>query len=288
MINRSVLAALVGLSSCVHPAPPPPSPGPVKFIVGYPYQVGGEWRYPRNFNSYDVTGLATVYGEDAPYYTGDNETYDASALAAASPVLQLPAIVTVTNLVNGYSTQVRVNDRGPAMPGRVLEVTPRVASLLGFPLEGVVEVEVTLDAAKTAALDGALGAGPKITAAPVAGVTAQPLGPPGGANPAIIQNLTPQAGDNVAAAVPLSGEVTVTPPSPGPLYVQIPGFGREYDAFRMMARLGDLPVRIVPMAGGDRVLYAVEAGPYTSVAAADAALQQVLDLGVSDPEIIVR
>ena len=64
--------------------------------------------------------------------TVDNETYDPNALAAASPVLPLPSIVTITNLVNGRSMDVRVNDRGPAIPGRVIAVTPRVASLLGF------------------------------------------------------------------------------------------------------------------------------------------------------------
>ena len=127
------------------------------------------------FTSYDVTGLSTVIGDDAPAYTADNEAYDPNALAAASPVLQLPAIVTVTNLVNGRSVEVRVNDRGPAMPGRVIAVTPRVAQLLDYPVGGVVEVRGDVGRTATAALDGALGAGPKLVAAPEASVTAQSL-----------------------------------------------------------------------------------------------------------------
>jgi rare lipoprotein A len=265
------------------------APSAAVFTIGQPYQAGGEWLYPHDFNSYHATGLATVY-QAAPDTTADHERYDPDALAAASPVLQLPAVVTVTNLVNGYSTEVRVNDRGPAIPGRVLEVTPRVARLLNFPVGGVVEVAVTMDQAATASLDGALGDGPKMTAAPIAGITAQPLGTPGGAAPAIVEKLGPtrQAGMDANPDVQLSGRVTVAAPAPGPLYVQIPGFGREYDAYRMKARLYGMPSQITPEFGGDRTLYAVQAGPYHSVAAADAALHRILSLGIPDPEIIVR
>jgi rare lipoprotein A len=289
MINRGIMGLFVALASCAHRAPLPPSPGPVTFTVGNPYQAGGEWQYPRNFNSYDVTGLSTVIGDDAPAYTADNEVYDPNALAAASPVLQLPAIVTITNLVNGYSVDVRVNDRGPAIPGRVIAVTPRVARLLDYPTGGVVEVKVTLNASETAALDGTLGEGPKLTAAPVAGITAQSLAPPGGAAGAV-QNLTPNEGNAgaQAPAVTLPGTVSTTEPSPGPLFVQIPGYGREGDAYRVEEQISDFQASVVPVFGGARTLYAVNAGPYHSVEDADAALQRILARGFADPEIIVR
>jgi rare lipoprotein A len=287
VINRFILGVFVALASCAHNVPPPP--GPVTFTIGNPYQSAGEWHYPRDFNTYDVTGLATIISDNAPPYTTDNETYDPNALAAASPLLQLPSIVTVTNLVNGYSIDVRVNDRGPDIPGRVIAVTPRVARLLNFPVGGVVEVQVTLKPQETAALDGALGQGPKLTAAPVAGITAQSLGAPGGASSGAVQNLTPvQNSATQAQTVQLSGAVTTTTPNPGPLFVQIPGFGRQWDAFNVMRRLGGIPSQIVPIYGGDRTLYAVNAGPYHSVEDADAALQQILALGIPDPEIIVR
>ncbi len=288
MINRYLLGIFVGLSGCVHrPASPPP--GPVAFTVGNPYQAGAEWRYPRDYDSYDVTGLSTVIGGNAPAYTADNEVYDPNALAAASPVLQLPCIVTLTNLVNGNSVDVRVNDRGPNIPGRIIAVTPRVAKLLNYPVGGVVEVEVTLKGQESAALDGTLGQGPKMTAAPVAGVTAQSLGAPGSAASGTAQNLNPLQTASVAAATTqLTGAITVTPPSPGPLFVQIPGFGRPWDAHQVMQSLGGMPARIAPVSGGDRTLYAVNIGPYHSVEDADAALKQILDLDIADPEIIVR
>ncbi len=82
--------------------------------------------------------------------------------------------------------------------------------------------------------------------------------------------------------------MTQASPDPGPLFVQIPGFGRQYDAYRMMNRLYGLQAKIVPEFDPDRTLYAVDVGPFYSVADADAALQEILNRGVTDPEIIVH
>jgi len=295
MINRSIAGLLMtisaALSGCVHHQPAPVASGPTSFVVGNPYQSHGEWLYPRNFDNYDTTGLATVIGDDHPALNTDGETYDPAALAAASPVLQLPAIVTVTNLVNGYAMDVRVNDRGPDNPGRILAVTPEVARRLGFPSGGVVEVEVALKTQDTAAIDGALGQGPKLSAAPVAGIQAQSLAAPGsGQTNGTAQNLDPAAdADTSAAPAALSGRVTIYPPSPGPLYVQVPGFGRLRDAQKTMQEdLYGFPAHVIPIFGGDRTLYAVNAGPYHSIADADTALAQMLARGLTDPQIIVH
>jgi rare lipoprotein A len=289
LINRAILGLAFALASCTHPIPPPP-PSPPKFTVGNAYQAGGEWRYPQIFDNYSVTGLSTVIPDGHAPHNADNEAYDPNAIAAASPVLQLPAIVTVTNLVNGYTMDVLVNDRGPAEPGRVLAVTPRVAKLLAFPADGVVEVQVVLKQQETAALDTNLGQGPKLTAAPVAGITAQALGAPGGGGVGAVQDLTPAAASGTPAGpAPLPATVTAVPPEPGPLYVQIPGFGHVRDAQRVaQEQLYGFPYVIAPVFGGDRTLYAINCGPYTSVADADAALKQILARGVTDPEIIVR
>jgi rare lipoprotein A len=290
IINRYMLTLFAALSSCAHRAAPPPSPGPVTFTIGNPYQAGGEWRYPREFNNYDVTGLSTIIPDSVPRYTANNELYDPEALAAASPVLQLPCIVTITNLVTGQSVDVRVNDRGPMQSGRVIAVTPRVARLLDYPSGGVVEVEVKLNVAATAALESSLGAGPKMSAAPVASITAQSLAAPGTTSGgSAMQQLGPSANaSQLNQSVTLSGTVSQGQPAPGPLWVQIAGFGAESDAFRTMAKLYGMPARVVPVQGEDRTLWAVNVGPYHSVADADAALKQVLQDGLAAPEIIVR
>jgi rare lipoprotein A len=153
----------------------------------------------------------------------------------------------------------------------------------------VVEVEVSLNVQRTAALDGALGEGPKLTAAPEAGIQAQALAPPGETAAGPVQQLSVQS-SSTGGTDPgtLSGVVTAVAPSPGPLWVQVPGFGRSGDADETLQSLAGMPAAVVPVFGGDRTLWAIKIGPYHSVADADAALQAVLQRGVSDPEITVR
>lgn len=289
MINRYVLALAAALASCAKA--PPPAPGPVTFTIGNPYKTGGEWRYPRNYNDYNATGLAVVIDPaTAPAYTADNELFSADALAAASPVLQLPCIVTITNLVTGQSLDVRVNDRGPDIPGRLIAVTPRVAKLLNFPAGGVVEVQVVLNQPLSMQLASALGDGPKLTAAPVAGITAQALAAPGSAPAGAAQAIGPAAQASTENTdVILSGQVTQGYAAPGPLFVQIPGFGSERDASIAMSQTPpDMNSHVVPQPASDRTYWAVNIGPYHSVADADAALDRLLKYGVTDPELIVR
>jgi rare lipoprotein A len=289
MIRAVVIGAVFGLGGCMNNQPPPVPPGPPTFTVGAAYQSQGEWRYPHNFSHYDETGLSALIDPGHGPFTADNERFDVDAIAAASPVLQLPCIVTITNLENGESMDVRVNDRGPDNPGRLIAVTPKVASLLGFPQDGVTEVEVALKPEQSAALDAALGQGPKLTAAPVAGITAQSLGPPGQNGGGVVQNLTPQdASLNGPDPGALSGQLMQGGANPGPLFVEIPGFGRPRDARETLAALGGMPAFVVPMFGGDRTLYAVRLGPYHSVADADAALAAVIERGIAGPEIIIR
>lgn len=290
MINRLIVGILALLSSCVGGWPSSSPPGPVRYTVGSPYQIGGAWQYPRAFASYDMTGLGVVIDKSANSYTADNEIYRPDGLTAASPVLPLPSIVTITNLVNGYSIKVRVNDRGPNILGRVIAVTPRVARLLAFPPGGVVEVKVELDSQASAALQTSLGAGPHLKAAPVAGITAQSLAPPGSHEQnGVSQPLrSVDQGQAQTQGPVLTGQVHTTMPAPGALWVRVSGFGSVRGAARTRAKLYSMPTRIVPVSGGMRTLWAVDTGPYDSVAAADAALQKELALGIAGPEIVVR
>jgi rare lipoprotein A len=284
------LALAFGLTGCVHPRERGPAPTGARYVVGYPYQAGGEWRYPRVFDHYDRTGLAMVIPPGHAAATADGEAFHQRGLIAQSPVLPLPSLVRLTNLVNGRSLTLRVNDRGPAVPGRILAVTRKVAARLGFPRQRVVEARVRLLAGRSAALQAQLGQGPHLTAAPVAAVRQEALPPAGMAGEAKAASVTRMLKPANFAILPttLSGRVRQGTPDPGPLYVGIGGFGSRRDAFAMLDRLSGLAGSVTLETGTTRALYMVQLGPYHSVAAADAALRAVLARGVTDPEIIVR
>src|SRR5947199_2745111 len=120
------------------------SPGGGSYRVGKPYQIGDSWYYPHEQPSYDETGVASWYGPT--FYgkpTANGEIYDGVGLTAAHRTLPLPVNVRVTNLENGKSLVVRVNDRGPFAQGRIIDVSKRAAELLGFYAKGTAKVRVT-------------------------------------------------------------------------------------------------------------------------------------------------
>src|SRR5216683_302327 len=110
-----------------------------------PYQVKGVWYTPRADYSYDETGLASWYGPGFDQQlTADNEIYDMNQLSAAHKTLPLPSVVQVTNLQNGRSLRLRVNDRGPFVDGRIIDLSRRAAQLLGFESTGTAPVRVRI------------------------------------------------------------------------------------------------------------------------------------------------
>src|SRR5436305_14338249 len=110
-----------------------------------PYQVKGVWYTPRADYSYDETGTASWYGPGFDQQlTADNEIYDMNQLSAAHKTLPLPSVVQVTNTQNGRSLQLRVNDRGPYVGDRVIDLSRRAAQLLGFEGAGTAPVHVRI------------------------------------------------------------------------------------------------------------------------------------------------
>ena len=114
-----------------------------QYLVGRPYHVAGRWYYPRENDHYVAVGMASWYG-DAFHgrKTANGEIYDKRGLTAASPTMPLPSYARVTNLENGYSVIVRVNDRGPYASGRVMDCSSRVADALDYKRRGTAKVKV--------------------------------------------------------------------------------------------------------------------------------------------------
>jgi len=115
------------------------------YKVGSPYEVAGVWYYPGEDYSYEQEGIASWYG---PGFhgkrTANGETYDMDALTAAHRTLPMPSVVQVTNLENERSIRLRINDRGPFVEDRIIDVSRRAAQLLGFEQRGTARVRVVI------------------------------------------------------------------------------------------------------------------------------------------------
>jgi rare lipoprotein A len=123
------------------------------YKVGKPYQVGGRWYVPRKVKHYDRSGIASWYG--AAFHgrrTANGEIYDMNALTAGHPTLPMPSYAYVTNLANGRTILVRINDRGPYVNNRLIDLSRRSAHELGYTRHGLARVRVRY--AGPAPLDG--------------------------------------------------------------------------------------------------------------------------------------
>ena len=143
--NSSNVDARYGVSPSarlIEPGEPVPKGGGV-YRVGSPYVVGGRVYVPQDDPHYRAEGIASWYGSD--FYgraTANGEVFDADSISAAHPTLPLPSYARVTNLSNGRSLIVRVNDRGPYAANRIIDVSKRAARLLAFTERGTAMVRV--------------------------------------------------------------------------------------------------------------------------------------------------
>jgi rare lipoprotein A len=284
-----LFAAILSFAGCMNrPPPAPPLVAAPHYTLGGPYQADGHWFYPAENYALDVTGIAAV--SDVPMgLTADGEIRDGTALTASMQTIQLPAIATVTNLANGRQIVLRVNDRGPADPARLIALSPRAALLLQVP-QGGAPVRVQVDTALSHRLTDQVGGGPKlsINTAPAATVTAEALPPPGaatahgtqavlGAAPAVSAGpAVPDRMPEVIHTVPVLG---------GAFWLHAGTFGRFDYANVLAARLGGLGGDVVRYREGRQEMYAVRAGPFRSIAEADAALRRALAAGIPDATI---
>ena len=268
------------------------------YKVGSPYQIDNVWYYPREQPDYDETGIASWYGPT--FYgkrTANGEIYDGDFLTAAHRTLPMPVNVRVTNLENGKSIIVRVNDRGPYARGRIIDLSRRAAELLDVvktgtarvrvtylgraPLEGGGPVEETppeiasaLPAAPSGKVDSAaLSVIPGATVAP-------PVAAPAAPHPA------PIPAEMFADNEPNGNVTTVPVPASTHLYVQVGAFSKLQNAKTLLSRLGG-DLRISALQRGAQTLYRVRTRPLATVADADAELARVTGAGANDAQIVV-
>jgi rare lipoprotein A len=265
----------------VAPAPQAPDPSSVPDAIprvearsrwGNPpfYTVFGKRYYVLSSNiGYIERGVASWYGPGFhKIRTSTGEPYDMYAMTAAHKTLPLPAYVRVTNLQNGRSVVVRVNDRGPFVGNRIIDLSYSAAAKLDMVRNGTAFVEVrSID--PNATVPSTLSAS---SAAPAEVVTV-PLAPPANT-----------AAPPVAAATPPAAPVSIG----APLFVQAGAFGDPANAQRLAQRLrggayGTVFVRDDQIAG--RRMYRVRIGPVPNVAEFDRVLAALERDGVQDAHL---
>ena len=256
------------------PPPIPPQPGDEAVKIGAPYEINGVTYYPREDLYYDVTGYASWYGDDFHGQpTANGEIYDMNALTAAHTTLPMPSYVRVTNLANGRSLVVRINDRGPFLKERVIDLSRRTAQLLGFEDKGVERVRV-----QAVRPDG----------------TPYPMPVDGGLIPLpertaeldiveIQLDTLPGSNDEIVALA--EPELAVVEKAPE-IYIQVASFSYQENARLLSNKLQGLgPVLIQRVRVNDAWFYRVQVGAFADMTAALAALGQVKNLGYLDAHV---
>jgi len=265
-----VAAAAASLAACATVRPAPEGLG-----VGgtmRPYQVNGVWYRPAYQPHYDKIGLASWYGPQSRYHTtADGERFDVGAVTGAHTTLPLPCIVEVTDLDNGRRIRVRVNDRGPFVGGRIIDLSPAAARELGFYGHGMARVRVRYVGAAPLAQPGdqvrTLEAAPAPAPAPGLEVAATALSedslaavglPP---QPAPVAPVPPLVQTPVVQGAVIAPGVAPGVAAPGPAQVwrvQAATYADRANADRAVARLSERgDARIEPVARGGATLWRV-------------------------------
>lgn len=109
------------------------------------YSLGGGLALGNSSSAFRERGMASWYGKAFHgRKTSSGDSFDMYALTAAHPTLPIPSYVRVTNLANGRSAVVRINDRGPYHPGRIIDLSYAAAYKLGYTGQGSAQVELSL------------------------------------------------------------------------------------------------------------------------------------------------
>ena len=236
------------------------------YKVGSPYQIDGVWYYPAEDPDYGEIGIASWYG--VPFHgkrTANGAIYDMNALTAAHRTLPMPFRVRVTNLDNGRSIVLTINDRGPYARARIIDVSRRAAQLLGFKEKGTTPVRVE-------AVPGQGLEKPLIAEATDPEAPSLPASPTG--------SVERQALTEVAAFEPARGPT---------MFVQAGAFTNPENARRLresLAPFGEVHTTKVTVDGTD--VYRVRLGPVTTTESAEVLLERVIDAGHYDARLIVE
>jgi len=279
------------------------------FKIGQPYQVNGTWYYPSPDLNYDETGIASWYGKEFHEGTTANgEIFNKNELTAAHKTLPLPTLARVTNLDNGRSIVVRINDRGPFSGARIIDVSQRAAQLLGFEQIGTAKVRVQVLADESKAIADAMQhygtAPPPVVAAsatpeapppqtgqtaPIAPVMAAALSEPSPESAHLEPTTTtPQVHQQLLAIEPVPQVIQLPVAASHQIYVQVGAFTVPENATKLQQTISGLGQTSVVSANvNGTTFYRVRLGPLHNVTSADAMVAKARNAGYVNARTVV-
>lgn len=248
------------------------------YKVGNPYKIKGTTYYPKEDYHYSEVGIASWYGKDFHNKrTANGEKYDMNTLTAAHRTLPLPSIVRVTNLENGRSLVLRVNDRGPYAKNRIIDISKRGAQLLGYQMQGTAKVRVELLEKESRDLKAAL------TGQKVAKSSAAPI-------PAVKPQSVATAAENKTLVIynaSTADQITTSHGADGNYFVQAGAFSQRASAAGLQSKLSQFGTpHIAQVDVSGKRFYRVRLGPFNFKEEAEVTLAKIKDYGIENASVV--
>jgi rare lipoprotein A len=284
-LRRNILYFMILslLSACATSSPdfgkPTSQPGAVK--IGNPYEIAGKTYYPSANPDYNEVGIASWYGDEFHgRQTANGEVFNMNDLSAAHTTLPLPSYVRVTNLENNRSLILRVNDRGPFVGDRLIDVSRRSAQLLGFEKKGTTRVRVELVPDANAPIQIARSSEPPPIPKQDTGIIAveqlDDAGPP-----------TTQPRPRQMASLPQQPTAIINQANIQSTFVQVGAYSQISNAQKAITsvkHIGEINLESIELNG--QKLYRVKVGPLPTTTTANVALAEVLRLGHNTAKLV--
>ena len=273
-----------------------------KYKIGNPYEIKNIWYYPKRDLSYEETGIASWYGDKFHgKLTANGEIFNKNNISAAHKTLPMPSMVRVTNLDNGNVLNVRINDRGPYVNGRIIDLSEKAANLLGFKEVGIARVRVNILIEKSLWLERSAKDGkfpgaenldnsevelPKINSVSRPKVSIVKT-----VKNDDIQNLDKKEETSFTQILASSrqGNLRKISPKETNIWVQVGAFASTENANNVITKIAHIyDTNISSIEYKGRILQRVRLGPTQEVEKADEILEKVFKLGFKGSKIVVE